>query len=128
MELGHLARDGGLPIAEDGQGILEQVRQPMRRLVEDERGLDLGDGAERLAPVGAAPPKKAKEVEGVGRQAAGDERGQNGRSTRHRHDSVSGVERGAHELLAGIGYGRRARIRHERDVAALERCQDLVDA
>ena len=83
-------------------------------------------------PLGAGPPgarQEPLEHEARRRQPARDERGDDRRRAGHRRDLVAGVERGAHEPLAGVADPGRAGVGDDGDVAAVaEHLEHLADA
>ncbi len=82
VQLGDLAGHHGRTGAQDGRHILQGCQDPVRRLIEDERGFLVFEPLQRLAPLAALGGKKAAEMELVGGQAGGGERGQNRATTR----------------------------------------------
>ena len=83
--------------------------------------------AARRGPPG--PRQEALEDEAARRQPARHERGDHRRRPGHRRHLVAGVERGAHEPLAGVADAGRAGVGDDGDVAAVaEHVEHLADA
>ena len=92
----------------------------MRRLVEDQRGLLLGQRFQQVGALSRLGRQEAAEVERVGGQAGAGQRGERGRGTRHGLHRDAGIDGGAHQAVAGVGDQRHAGVGDQRDHGAAD--------
>ena len=87
----------------------------MRRLVEDQGGLLVGERLQNFGARARLMGQEAGEVESVGGQAGAGQRGEGGGGAGDGHHGDL-VENGSvHQPVAGVRNERRAGIRHQRD-------------
>ncbi len=114
VQLGELARHRGLPLAEHGRHVGEAFSQPGRRLEEHQRSrhtLKLGKPRPARALLGR---QESREQERIGRQPGAAKRRQQRAGARQARHAMVFVQTIAHQLVAGIGYERRAGVADQR--------------
>ena len=118
MQLGRLAAQEGLAVAQDLRHVRERRDYPHGRLVEDQRLADAHQLLEGLSARRHLGGKEAQEEEPIGGEAGHGQRGDGGAGPRHGDDRDAFRAGVAHQPVARVGHGRSPRVGDEGHVAA----------
>ncbi len=127
VQLGQLARHHHRSIvAQPVRQVVQQLRQPVRRLEQDQGpGRRRGD-LQDAAPLGPLARQKSQERVAVGREPGDAEGGRHGGGTGHRPDRHAGGVGTRHEPRAGIADGGGPGIGDQRDADTAGQLGDEV--
>ena len=116
MQLGEFAAQARLALsAQPGGEIGERCGNARAGFEQNQRRRDAGELGDAGAPRGFLRRQKSDEQELIGRQARDGQCRHHRRGAGQCRDLVTGVLRGADELIAGVGDQRRAGVGHQRD-------------
>ena len=111
------AANSDLPVAQDVEGGLQSLPDPVRRLKEHECSGFSAQGSNqprRAGPSAAGTPR----TQSVGREAGRHQRRQYGAGAGNRFHADAGGHGGPDEAVAGVRHGRRSRIGDQRNAVA----------
>ena len=118
MKLRHFARDGCLASTQHATQVVQRVREPLRRLENDDRGFDRFELVESGPSRVPRSRQESDEQEAVCRQSRSDKRRKDCRSAGHDVNLCAGRNRVANELVARVRHEGRTGIADKRQALA----------
>jgi len=118
VDLRELASHGDLTVADDSADVFERRENPVWRFEEHHDAPEPCQAREPGLSVVWPSRRESQKTERIGREARGDDRGEDGAWTGNGLDANSSVDRGPNHPVARIGDGWRSGVGHERNARA----------
>ncbi len=119
MYLRNFPRQASWPISQNLPRIRHTVRDPVRRLVQNQSSILDPQLLERAPPLPAPLRQESHEQKLLIRQSRRGQSRQRRRRSRHRHNRNVMLHTQRHEPMPRIGHQRHPRVAHQRDLRAL---------